>query len=99
MNKKYNIIFTEDFKLEIRNIYNYNFLSNYSRNKFQKLLIEKYKNLKIFPYMYPKTKKSIYRKILIENYVVLYRIENTYIKIVNIIPQKSKYSNNILNRY
>lgn len=93
MNKNYHVITTEDFKFAIRNIYNYNFLSNHSKKQFQKLLLEKYRNLKMFPYMYPKIQKSDYRKIPIQNYLIIYRVENTYIKFINIIPQKSNYYN------
>lgn len=57
---------------------------------FQKLAY-----LKIFPKMYPKlSEKSIYRKIIIKKYIILYFIINNTIYINDIIHQKSKILNN-----
>lgn len=89
----YYFIATEEFKTAVRKIY-YSTNYTYSNNEFQKLLVQKVKLLKIFPQMYPIfNKKEQLRKIPIQKYLIIYRIENKTIRFVDLIPIKSNRYN------
>ena len=73
--------------------------SKYSISLAQKIKEEFYSkipNLQQYPRMYQTIKiinsKEI-RKIVIKKYVILYSIDENYINILNIYPQKSNYIN------
>lgn len=70
----------------------------FSNDVYQQILL-KIKNLKIFPRMYPQiqTKQYLnqYRKIPIQRYIILYRIENDVIYIGSIISTKSERYNQL----
>lgn len=88
------IILSKRFQNKMKKIYKQNY---YLQKDFSDKVFGKIENLKIFPFMYPIiSQKRRIRKVFIQNYIVLYRIESEYIKIINIIPQKSNYSNKIL---
>lgn len=89
---------TKEFKIALRKIYAHYFSSNYvhSSSKFQKLFIQKIDILKTFPKMYPIiNQKKSYRKIPIQNYIIIYRVQNKNIHFVNIIPTKSSQYNQL----
>lgn len=91
----YYFISTEEFKIAVRKIY-YSTNYTYSNNEFQKLLVQKVKLLKIFPQMYTIfNKKEQLRKIPIQKYLIIYRIENKTIHFVNLIPIKSNRYNHL----
>lgn len=87
-----NIIFSRGFRKSIKSINNENY---YIKKNFQELVLEKVENLIYFPKMYPKLENRKYRKIPILNYIIIYRIEKNTIKILDIIPTKTKKSNEI----
>lgn len=89
-----NIIFSPGFRESIKNINNENY---YVKKNFQELVLGKIENLIYFPKMYPKLENRKYRKIPILNYIIIYRIEKNIIKILDIIPTKTKKSNEIHN--
>lgn len=88
MNK---IVYTQKFTKRIGQIGQKPF---HIQKNFYNVLLLKFENLKIFPKMYPKIKNQ-YRKIPIQNYIILYKIKREAIYIVNIIPTKSNYYNKI----
>lgn len=67
----------------------------YIQKNFQDLVLSKIENLVLFPKMYPKFKDKKYRRIPMKNYIVIYAIEKDIIKILDIIPTKTKKSNDI----
>ena len=79
--KKYNIILTDMAKLDLEEIYKYIF-ENLKEPNIADKLMEKIEteilDLEISPYrcmeVHIKPKNQIYRRLVIENYVVLYRI-------------------------
>lgn len=71
----------------------------YLQKNFYNNVLSKTENLRVFPRMYPMFWKSPYRKISIQNYIILYIIEKNIIRISNIFPTKSKYSNQTYLKY
>ena len=70
-----------------------------SKSKFARIknyLKEKYINLKSMPRMYPrlyyeKNTKTDFRKIVCENYIVIYKIQKNQITILRIVSEKENY--------
>lgn len=84
-NNKYKIIWSQNFKLEQKKIYNYTFFNLNEPlvvKELQSKIITSLYSLQTFPERYPKVehyssqKKLNIRKLLIENYVVLYEVDN-----------------------
>ncbi len=80
--KKYNIILTDMAKIDLEEIYQYIF-ENLKEPKIAYKLMEKIEteivSLETSPYrrmeVHIKPKNQIYRRLVIDNYVVLYRVE------------------------
>ena len=62
---------------------------------FYRTIINKLENLKLFPKMYQKIAINEYRKIPIYNYIILYKVQEKSIRVVDIISTKSSYFNKI----
>lgn len=96
----YEIILTDTAKEEIENIYEY-ISKMLGATKAANRLMERIEQniivLKRYPYICQKVKikphNDIYRKLIVENYVVLYEIEENYklVIIYRIIYGKSDY--------
>lgn len=90
--EQYKIVFTNDCKNEMDFIYNYisnNLYASNSANKLMETIEEKIQNLKFMPKIYPVIKRydklsMEYRKILIDNYVIVYTISESA-KVVYIV--------------
>ena len=67
----------------------------YLQKDFQDLVLSKIENFTIFPKMYPRFENKEYRKIPMKNYIIIYAIEKSIVKILDIIPTKTKKSNDI----
>ena len=96
----YHISFTTNAKRELIEIYEY--IDNYLKSKISAdNLMAKIENkiliLSIFPYscmeVITKPRSTIYRKLIVNNYVVLYKIyeENKRVDIVHIYYSKRDY--------
>lgn len=73
-------------------------LSPYASKKFQIKFKIAISNLKLNPYMYQCFDKEIndtVRKIIINKYVVFYRILHIHVNILRILPQKFDYLNHL----
>ncbi|MCI8352024.1 MAG: type II toxin-antitoxin system RelE/ParE family toxin [Clostridia bacterium] len=70
-----------------------------SKSKFEKIknyLKEKQYDLKSMPRMYPriyyeKNTKTDFRKIVCENYIIIYKIQKNQITITKIVSEKENY--------
>lgn len=104
--KKYDIIVTETCQKEIEQIYDYISNNLYAEKAAKRLMgkVEKsIKNLKYFPYIHSMIKskyknvKENYRRIIVNNYVILYLIaeEEKSIYISHMFYSKSNYLKNI----
>lgn len=103
--KKYNLIFTPTAIKEINKIYNYiskNLSVKSSANKLMRKIEQKVQELKYTPKMYQiieidKKLKLNYRKIVINNYVLLYTINENEktVYIMHIYYASSNYLNNL----
>ena len=67
----------------------------YLPKDFYEQILLKIENLNIFPNMYSKIQTNFYRKIPISNYIILYKIQENTIYIINIISTKSSYYNQL----
>ena len=90
MNNK--IVLATQFQVAITEIYKN---SLFIPDNFYETILSKFESLKIFPKMYPKSEKSHYRKIPIKNFIILYTVHNSEIKIINIISTKSSFYNEL----
>ncbi len=90
MNK--NIILSEKFRNSMKCIQGEKY---YIQKDFQNLVLSKIENLTLFPKMYPRLENKRYRKIPMKNYIIIYTIEKSIVKILDIIPTKAKKSNDI----
>lgn len=85
MDIKYEIIITERAKEELKDIYNYISNSLMAENAANNLMQEFENNILRLEDMpescsiieYYKNKKYVYRKLLIKNYVVIYRVDSS----------------------
>lgn len=93
MNK---VIYSEKFRESMRRI---NESQYYIQKNFYDIILSKTEDLKIFPKMYQMFWEAPYRKISIQNYMVLYIIEKDTIHVSDIFSVKSKYSNHIYLKY
>ena len=83
INDKYEIIFTQECKKEIKKIYNYIRETLYVENAAKRIMLkieELIKNLACTPKIYVEIDKysgtkRIYRRIVVDNYVLLYTID------------------------
>lgn len=71
----------------------------YIQKNFYSTILSKTESLKMFPKMYPMFWKAPYRKISIQNYIVLYIIKKDTIHVSDIFQVKSKYSNQTYLKY
>ena len=102
---KYEVILTEKAKVELREIYDYiskSLMAETAANKLYNKIKESILRLEDFPESssvieYYNKKKYQYRKLIINNYIVVYRIdkENRKVYIVRIIFGKRNYINEI----
>lgn len=87
------------FEKELRNIYEYitdELKANNAAIKLIKLISDKIKILQIFPFAYKLYKKEDnfeYRKFIVKNYIIIYKInlKEKEIKILHIYNQKLNY--------
>lgn len=84
-NKKYKIIWSKMFKLELKKIYNYillNFNEPLIAQNFYSNIITSLYSLTAFPERYPNIiyyqnrKKLNIRKLFVENYIIIYEVNN-----------------------
>ncbi len=84
-NRKYQIIWSETFKLELRKIYNYillNFNEPLIAQKFYSKIITSLYSLNIFPERYPniiyyQNRKNLnIRKLFVDNYIIIYEVND-----------------------
>ena len=102
---QYEVEFTDECKKEIKRIYNYirdNLLEENAANRLMEKIEEYTSNLSFAPRMYAeidkyKNTRRIYRRIVINNYVLLYTIdeEKRKVFISNMYYGGSDYINNI----
>lgn len=105
ISNQYQVEFTDEFKREIRKIYNYIKEELYAEKAAQDLMIkvEEYtNNLSYAPRIYAEIDKyrgteRVYRRIVINNYVILYTIdeENKKVYITHMYYGGSDYINKI----
>lgn len=84
-NNKYLIVGSESFEFELQKIYNYTLFylkePTIAKNLYYKIITSLY-SLQSFPERYPKltnysSQKNLnIRKLLIENYIILYEVDN-----------------------
>ena len=91
---KYKIIITSQADEDLYRISMY--LPNNKFKEFRKALKEKYINLNSMPWMYPrlyyeKNTKTDFRKIVYENYIIIYKIQKSQITILRIVSEKENY--------
>ena len=100
LNKQYQVKITKNAEQELIEIYEYIsgiLKSEIAANNFVKRIEEKINRLYVFPYscMEVKTRprSTIYRKLHVKNYLVLYRIqeENKKVDIVHIYYSRRDY--------
>ena len=98
--KKYDIILTDIAKIDLDEIYEYIF-KNLKEPDIAENLIEQIKknilDLEIFPYrwreVYVKPKNRLYRRLIVENFIVLYRVveEKRHVVIFRVLYSKRDY--------
>ena len=80
MELNYVINYDNSFKREMRNIYEYiskNLKERKIANKLLKTIDKKIKLLEVFPFackLYKKEDKFEYRKFIVKNYIIIYKI-------------------------
>ena len=95
----YNIKQEQTFKNDLKNIYKYiahDLSENKVAIKFVNTVISKLKNLQDFPFaykLYKKEEKFEYRKLIVKNYIIIYKInlKEKEISILHIYNQKLNY--------
>lgn len=102
---KYEVEFTEECAVEIRKVYNYigdDLSARNSANKIMERIEEFITNLAYAPRMYAEidkysNTKRIYRRIILNNYVLLYTIDEERHKVFisHMYHSKTDYLNNI----
>nr|MBP3681562.1 type II toxin-antitoxin system RelE/ParE family toxin [Clostridia bacterium] len=102
---KYEVEFTEECAVEIRKVYNYirdDLSAQNSANKIMERIEEFITNLAYVPRMYAEidkysNTKRIYRRIILNNYVLLYTIDEERHKVFisHMYHSKTDYLNNI----
>ena len=98
----YNIKQEKSFKQDLKNIYRYiayNLKEEKIAIKFVNTVISKLKILQVFPFaheLYKKEKDLEYRKLIVKNYIIIYKInlKEKTIKILHIYNQKFNYNKN-----
>lgn len=107
LSEKYKIVFSQSFKKKY-NIILYYLTDNYSleyAQRFNSILKDKLNFIKENPYMYAvkyeyMSSRNIYysvRVLKVESYLVLYRIDNGYIKVMNIVSHMENYKKKYMN--
>lgn len=99
----YKVVFTKDAKQELNNIFYYISNNLYQKETSKKLMLrieDVVQNLKFNPKIYPIIRNYsnlTYRKIAVENYIILYSIyeERNMIYIVHIYNSKMNYIDRI----
>ena len=100
MESNYNIIQDEKFKRDLMKIYEYNAYDLEEKKIAIKLIntiIFKLQNLEIFPFahkLYKKEENFEYRKLIVKNYIIIYKInlKEKNIFILRIYNQKFNYN-------
>ncbi len=92
---KYKIKIHNNFLQEFQKIVQDSYNLSLNIKKFYKILVEKLLYLQIFPYMYPKLiQNQIYRKIIVQKYIILYIVRGNKIILKHIIHYQSNFFNN-----
>ena len=99
--KRYKIVFSPTSKRKIKNIYEYIAEELHEKEiakKIMKKILEKINELDFMPNIHPiinpkyKNEKK-YRKLIVENYIIIYSVRNRKVYIDNIFHQKNNYLN------
>lgn len=90
----YEIIIAEQTHEDLARIREYMYEDKFE--KFITKVYEKYDNLVYMPWMYPrlyyeKNTHSDYRKILLEKYIIIYKIQKNQITVIKIASEKEDY--------
>lgn len=90
----YKIIIAEHTHEDLEKIREYMYEDKFE--KFITKLYEKYDNLEYMHCMYPrlyyeKNTKTDFRKIVCENYIIIYKIQKSQITILRIVSEKENY--------
>lgn len=103
--KKYEVIITRDALKDIEDIYNYISkilhapLAAYNLvRRIRKAIIE----LEYMPFRYPMLEYEAdiaYRKIIVDNYIIIYTVGNDKVIVVNIFYGALNFLNKLRNRY
>ena len=64
----------------------------YASYNFKFMIIQKISILEYFPYIGFKYKNTVYRCLLIKNWVILYKIENTKVIIIQLFNSKQNFN-------
>ena len=101
MNIKYQVVLTHKAKIDLKNIYKYiseNLKEKNTADNLMNLIEEKILILEDIPegfaiIEYYKKKKYEYRRLLVKNYIVIYRIDkkNKIVYVVKIIHGRRNY--------
>ena len=104
MDTKYEIIFTDYAKEELKDIFHYiseilnnKIAADSLMNKIEKILLA----LKQIPFLatkvHIKPRNETYRRLVINNYIILYQVneKNSYVIIYRVLYGKRDYLNNI----
>ncbi len=91
---KYRIIIANQADEDLFRMSNY--LSNNKFKELRKVLKDKYRNIIKMPWMYPrlyyeKKTKTDFRKIVYQNYIIIYKIQKNQIIILRIVSEKENY--------
>lgn len=99
MASNYNVVITEPAKQDIDEIFGYIYNVLCAPNAAERVVVRIYKsisNLELFPRQYPKLGYSDieYRKLSVENFVVIYRIddEKGIVYVVRVFDARTNYS-------
>ncbi len=109
INDKYQVIFTKQSRKEMKYIYHYISKTLYAKVPALQLMKEinsKVINLSIFPRLYcelkiPNSMGMEYRRLIVKNYIVIYRINDKKkeIYIVHIFHSKSDYQRKLYSKF
>ena len=100
MEKKYNIYYSYNFIYKISEIYNYilyelqNKIASYN---FQIRIKQTISIIEYFPHAGPKFKNTHYRYLVMKNWIITYRIQDSLIEICEIFNSKQNFNSSNLN--
>ncbi len=109
INDNYQVIFTKQAKREIKSAYQYISKTLYAKTSALQLMKEiniKVENLTIFPRLYceleiPNLKDIRYRRIVVKNYIIIYKVNENKkeIYILHIFHSKSDYQRKLNSKF